>query len=83
MCLQKKRSSICYLSKQWSERSLWKKIYRADIEGNKGRGRPSKRWMNGVKDCLNISKLTIQKAIERIKDRNVWRRIVGGGGRCR
>ena len=23
------------------------------VEGNRGRARPRRRWMNGVKDCLN------------------------------
>ena len=47
---------------------LVKKIYRADVEGNRGRGRPRRRWMDGV----------IPEAKKCVKDRRVWRRIVGG-----
>ena len=46
-----------------------KKIYRADVEGNRERGRPRRRWMDGVKSCLSDRGLTIPEAKESVKDR--------------
>ena len=57
---------------------LVKKIYRAEVEGNRGRGRPRRRWIDGVKGCLNDRGLSIPEAKECAKDRREWRRIVGG-----
>ena len=48
---------------------LVKKIYRAEVEGNRGRGRPKRRWMDGVKGCLSDRGLTIPEAKECVKDR--------------
>ena len=49
------------------------------MEGDRGRGRPRRRWMDGVKGCLSDRGLTIPEAKECIEDRREWRRIVGGG----
>ena len=47
-----------------------KKIYRVDVvEGNRGRGIPRRRWMNGAKGCLSDRGLTIPEAKECVKDR--------------
>ena len=50
---------------------LVKKIYRAEVEGNRGRGRPRRRWMDGVKYCLSDRGLSIPEAKECVKDRRV------------
>ena len=39
--------------KRMEEERLVKKIYRAEVEGSRGKGRPKRRWMNGVKGCLS------------------------------
>ena len=57
---------------------LVKKIYRAEVEGNRRRGRPRRRWKAGVKGCLSDGGLTIPEAKECVKDRRERRRIVGG-----
>ena len=57
---------------------LVKKIYEAEVEGNRRRGRPRRRWMDGVKGCLSERRLSIPEAKECVKDRREWRRIVGG-----
>ena len=57
---------------------LVKKIYQAEVEGNTRRGRPRRRWMDGVKGCLSERGLSIPEAKECVKDRREWRRIVGG-----
>ena len=36
---------------------LVKKIYRADVEGNSGRGSPRRRWVDGVNACLSDRRL--------------------------
>ena len=60
---------------------LVKNIFRADVEGDRGRGRPRRRWMDGVIGCLSERGLSIPEAEECVKDRREWRRIVGGGRR--
>ena len=57
---------------------LVKKIYRAEVEGNRARGRPRRRSMDGMKGCLSDRGLNIPEAKECVKDRREWRRIVGG-----
>ena len=47
---------------------ILKKIYQADVEGNRKRGRPRRRWMDEVKGCLNDRGLTILKAKECVKE---------------
>ena len=64
--------------KEWRGERLVKKIYRAELEGNRRRGRPRRRWMNGVKGCLSEKGLSIPEAKECVKDRRESRRIVGG-----
>ena len=34
------------------EERLVKRVYRANVEGNRGGGRPQKRWKDEVKDLL-------------------------------
>ena len=48
---------------------LVKKIYRAEVEGNRRRGRPRRRRMDGVKGCLSERGLSIPEAKECVKDR--------------
>ena len=57
---------------------LVKKIYRAEVEDNRRRGRLRRWWMDGGKGCLSERGLSIPEAKERVKDRREWRRIVGG-----
>ena len=49
--------------------NLVKKIYEAEVEGNRRRGRPRRRWMDGVKGCLSERGLSIPEAKECVKDR--------------
>ena len=47
-----------------------KKIYyEAEVERNRRRGRPKRRWMDGVKGCLSERGLSIPEAKECVKDR--------------
>ena len=40
------------------------------------RGRPRRRWMDGVKGCLSDRGLTIPEGKACVKDRREWRHIV-------
>ena len=48
------------------------------MKGNRGRGIPRRRWMDGVNGCLSDRGLIFPKAKECVKDRREWKRIVGG-----
>ena len=50
---------------------LMKKIYREEMEGNRGRGRVRRRWVDGVKGCFSDRGLIIPEAKECVKDRRV------------
>ena len=45
-----------------------KEIYRSEVKGNSGRGRPRRRWMDVVKGCLNDRGLSIPEAKKCIED---------------
>ena len=66
------------LAKIMEGEKLVKNIYRAEVEGNRGRGRPRRRWMDRVKGRLSERGLSIPEAEECVKDRREWRRIVWG-----
>ena len=44
-------------------------IMELEIKGNRGRGRPKKRWMDSVKEDLNVKELTANMT----RDRKEWR----------
>ena len=44
-------------------------IMEMEIKGNRGRGRPKKRWMDYIKEDLTVKKLTTHMA----RDRKMWR----------
>ena len=47
------------------------------VQGQRGRGRPKKRWIDVVRiDCADMG-LTIYDAIHHVQDRDAWRRSVG------
>ena len=52
--------------------------YRADVEGNRGRGRPRRRGTDGMRGCSNDRGLTKPEAKECVKNKNEWKRIIGG-----
>ena len=62
-----------------NQRRLVKKVFKGEIEGERGRGRPGKRWVDGVKEVLRELGLTWDEAIEVARDRGRWREVVGFG----
>ena len=52
-----------------SEEEPIRSIMELNIEGNRGRGRPKKRWLDCVKEDLNENGLTSDMT----RDRSYWR----------
>ena len=46
---------------------LVKRVYRANVEGNRDRGRPQRRWRDEVKDLLNKG-----EGMRLARDRDAW-----------
>ena len=59
---------------------LVKRVYDSEVRGVRRKGRPRKRWMNGVKETLERKGLNIQEAKVSVQDRSGWRSICRGGG---
>ena len=55
---------------------LLKKVMNAKVDGRSARGRPSFRWMAGVKIALNGRRMDVREVSEHGRDRNEWRMIV-------
>ena len=55
------------------EERLVGRVYRANMEGNRGRGRPQRRWIDTVKDCLKKRGMDIREARRMLHDCSVWR----------
>ena len=51
--------------------SIW------DCVGNSSLGRPRKRWIDTIKDCLKKSDLDVRQARRIVQDRNAKRVYVG------
>ena len=54
------------------EERLVKRVYRANVEGNRGRGRPQRRWRDEVKDLLLGRGLNEREGMMLAKDRDAW-----------
>ena len=48
--------------------------------GSRSVGRPSKRWMDTMKECLKKRGLDIGQARRMVQDKSEWRGFVRGGG---
>ena len=58
---------------------MTKRIYIAEVEGNRGRGRPRRRWKDSVRDVLVQRGINMQEGERRASDRAEWKKIVYGG----
>ena len=56
----------------WRECAKWgmqvKRIYRAEVDGTRGRGRPRTRWLDGMRKVLSEKGMTIQHADRCLQD---------------
>jgi len=59
------------------EDSLAGRVIVGSVEGNRGRGRPKRRWMDGVREALERRGIT-GEGRELVGDRNEWRGVVYG-----
>ena len=55
-----------------------KRVYDSEVGGRRGRGRPNRVWMDGVKEALNKRGWTLEQAREVVDDRAEWKRLVNG-----
>ena len=57
---------------------IGKSSYVGECAGSRSVGRPSKRWINTVKDCLWKRGLDVRQARRMMRDRSEWRGFVRG-----
>ena len=60
---------------------LTKTIYNAMVEGNRGRGRPKRRWKDAVRDVLSRGGIDIREGERRARNKGEWKEFVYGGPR--
>ena len=53
-----------------------KRVYVDECAGSRSVGRPQKRWINTLKDCLKKRGLDVRQAGKIVHDRSVWRGFV-------
>ena len=58
------------------EERLVKRVYQANVEGNRGRGRPQRRWRDEVKDLLVGRGLSEGEGVRLARDRDAWSGMV-------
>ena len=52
------------------------RVYVGECAGSLSVGRPRKRWINTVKDCLKKRGLEVRQARRMVQDRSEWRGFV-------
>ena len=64
------------------EERLARRVYDSDVRGLRGRGRPRKCWIDGVREVLERKGLDIQEARVCVQDRSEWRSVCRGDRRA-
>ena len=59
-----------------NEERLTKRVWRAEVDGVRPRGRPKMRWMDGVKRALDARGMSVEDGRVKARDRSGWRVIV-------
>ena len=54
---------------------LTKKVYKSEVGGERGRGRPRLRWIDGVKDACEDRRMGLATARWRCRNRSEWRGV--------
>ena len=62
------------------EERLVKGIYRSEVEGRRARGRPRRRWKDGIREALSNRGLDIREGERRARERDRWNEVVYGRG---
>ena len=55
-----------------------KRVYVGECAGSRSVGRPRKRWIDTVKECLKKRRLDVRQARRMVHDRSVWQGLVRG-----
>ena len=55
-----------------------KRVYVRERAGSRSVGRPRKRWIYTVKECLKKRGLDVRQAKEMVQDRSEWQGFVRG-----
>ena len=55
-----------------------KRVYVEECAGSRSVGRPQKRWIDTVKECLKKRGLDIRQARRIVQDRSEWQEFVRG-----
>ena len=55
-----------------------KRVYAGECAGSRLVGRPRKRWIDTVKDCLKERGLDVRQARRMVQDRSEWRGFARG-----
>ena len=55
-----------------------KRVYVGECAGNRSEGKPKKRWIDTVKECLRKRGLDVRQARRMVQDRSVWREFGRG-----
>ena len=55
-----------------------KRAYAGECVGSRSVGRPRKRWIDTVKNCLKLPGLDVRQARRLVHGRSVWRGFVRG-----
>ena len=63
---------------QWFSHVVAKRVYVGECVGSRTVGRPQKRWIDTVKECLRKRGLDVSQARRMVQDRNEWQGLVRG-----
>ena len=55
-----------------------KRVYVGECAGSRSVGRPQKRWIDSVKECLKKRGLDSRQAKRMVQDKSEWRGFVRG-----
>ena len=56
--------------------TIAKRVYVGECAGSRSVGKPWKRWIDTVKECLKKRGLDVRQARKMVQDRSEWRRLV-------
>ena len=54
---------------------LTKKVYKSEVGGERPVGRPRFRWIDGVKNALDVRRMGLATARSRCRNRTEWRGV--------
>ena len=55
-----------------------KRVYLGECAGSRSLGRPRRRWIDTVKECLKRRELDVRQSGRMVRDKSEWRGFVKG-----